>query len=114
VGKVTPKTAEGAASGQAVYDAGQYRAVIRRRLKPAGASDFAFRVGEFFPLAFWVWDGSEGDEGAKASVSTWYYARLEPPASKRKLVVPPVAALLAGVVELGLARWAQRRRPDTA
>ncbi|PYM58835.1 MAG: hypothetical protein DMD79_18585, partial [Candidatus Rokuibacteriota bacterium] len=91
VGKLTPKTGEGTASGQAVYDAGQYRAVIRRPLKPAGTSDFAFRLGEFFPLAFWVWDGSEGDEGAKASVSTWYYARLEPPASKRKLVVPPVA-----------------------
>ena len=71
-----------------------------------------FRPGEFFPVAFWAWDGSEGDDGPKASVSTWYYARLEPPASKRKFVVPPVAALLAGVVEVGLARWARRRRPD--
>jgi DMSO reductase family type II enzyme heme b subunit len=114
VGKVAPKTAEVAAAGQAVYDAGQYRAVIRRPLKPAASADFAFRPREFFPIAFWAWDGSEGDDGPKASVSTWYYARLEPPASKRQFVVPPVAALLAGVVEVGLARWARRRRPDGA
>jgi DMSO reductase family type II enzyme heme b subunit len=113
VGKLTAKTAEVAAHGQAVYDAGQYRAVIRRPLAPASSSDFAFRPATFFPIAFWAWDGSDGDEGPKASVSTWYYARLEPPASSRQFVLPPVVALLVGAAELGLARWA-RRRHDAA
>ena len=74
-GKMTPQAGEAIqAKGQVVYDAGQYRAVIRRPLKTADSSDFAFRPGEFFPVAFWAWDGSEGDEGPKAAVSTWYYA----------------------------------------
>ncbi len=111
-GKLTPQSGEAVqAKGQVVYDAGQYRAVIRRPLKTADAQDFAFRPGEFFPVAFWVWDGSEGDEGPKAAVSTWYYARLEPPASNRQFVLPPILALVTGAAELGLARWARRRQP---
>jgi DMSO reductase family type II enzyme heme b subunit len=113
VGKLTPQAGEAVqVKGQVVYDAGQYRAVIRRPLKTADPEDFAFRPGEFFPVAFWVWDGSEGDEGPKAAVSTWYYARLEPPPSKRQFLVPPILALVAGAAELGLARWARRRRSD--
>jgi DMSO reductase family type II enzyme heme b subunit len=110
-GKMAPQAGQAVqVKGRAVYDAGQYRAVIRRPLRTADPQDFVFRPGEFFPVAFWAWDGSEGEEGPKAAISTWYYARLEPPRSKRQFVVPPILALVAGAAELGLARWAQRRR----
>jgi DMSO reductase family type II enzyme heme b subunit len=110
-GKVTPQAGEAVqVTGQAVYDAGQYRAVIRRPLRTADATDFVFRPGEFFPVAFWAWDGAEGDEGPKAAVSTWYYARLEPPPSKRQFALPPILALVTGAAELGLARWVRRRQ----
>jgi DMSO reductase family type II enzyme heme b subunit len=113
-GKLTPQSGEAVqAKGQAVYEAGQYRLVIRRPLKTADAQDFIFRPGEFFPVAFWAWDGSEGDDGPKAAISTWYYSRLEPPASNRQFVVPPILALATGAAQLGLVRWA-RRRQDAA
>ena len=109
-GKITAQAGEAIqAKGQVVYDAGQYRAVIRRSLQTKDADDFLFRPGEFFPVAFWAWDGSEGDEGPKAAVSTWYYARLEPPSSKRQFVVPPMLVLVTGAAGLGVTRWAQRR-----
>ena len=110
-GKITPQAGESVqAKGQAVYDAGQYRMVVRRPLKTADPQDFVFRPGEFFPVGFWVWDGSEGDEGPKAAISTWYYARLEPAASKRRFILPPILALAVGGAEIGLARWARRRQ----
>jgi DMSO reductase family type II enzyme heme b subunit len=111
-GKLTPQAGEAVqAKGQAVYEAGQYRAVIRRPLTTPDARAFAFRPGEFFPMAFWAWDGSEGDEGPKAAISTWYHARLEPPGSRRRFVVPPILALVTGAAELGLVRLARRRQP---
>jgi len=111
VGKVTPQSGEAVqAKGQVVYDAGQYRAVIRRPLQTPDAQDFVFRPGEFFPVALWAWDGSEGDDGPKAAVSTWYYARLEPPPSRRQFIMPPILALATGAAGLGLARWARRRQ----
>ena len=75
-----------------------------------GRAGFRLPPGEFFPVALWAWDGSEGDDGPKAAVSTWYYARLEPPPSKRQFVMPPILALVVGAAELGLARWARRRQ----
>jgi DMSO reductase family type II enzyme heme b subunit len=109
-GKITPQAGEAVqVKGQAVYDAGQYRLVVRRPLKTADSQDFVFRPGEFFPVAFWAWDGSDGDDGPKAAISTWYYARLEPPASNRRFVLPPVLALVTGAAGVGLTRWAQRR-----
>jgi hypothetical protein len=96
-------------TGQSVYDAGQYRAVVRRPLKTPDQADFAFPVQDFFPIAFWAWDGSEGEEGSKAAVTSWYYVRLETPSTRRQFVVPPVAALLTAGLELGVLWWARRR-----
>jgi DMSO reductase family type II enzyme heme b subunit len=114
-GKLAPQAGEAVqAKGQAIYDAGQYRAVVRRPLRTPDAPDYAFTPGAFFPVAFWAWDGSAGDEGPRAAVSAWYYARLEPPGTNRRFVIPPIAALVVGAAELGLARWAQRRRDRAA
>jgi DMSO reductase family type II enzyme heme b subunit len=111
VGKLVPQGGEAVqARGQALYDAGQYRAVLRRPLKTADRADFAFPVGEFFPMAFWAWDGSDGDEGARAAISTWYHVRLEAPSSTGRFVTPLLAVFVTAVLELGLSRWAQRRR----
>ncbi len=111
IGKLAPQAGESVqAKGEAVYDAGQYRVVIRRALKTGDQADFAFPAGEFFPIAFWAWDGSEGEEGPKAAVSSWYHVRLEAPPSKRQFVIPPIAALVTVGLELGLARWARRRQ----
>ncbi len=111
IGKLSPQKGEAVrAKGQGVYDAGQHRVVIRRALETPDPADFAFPATEFFPVAFWVWDGSEGEDGTRASVSSWYYVRLEAPPSKGQFVIPPVAALGTVALELGLVRWVRRRR----
>jgi DMSO reductase family type II enzyme heme b subunit len=110
VGRLTPQQGEAVqAKGQAVYDAGQYRAVLRRPLRTADPTDFAFPVQEFFPLALWAWDGSDGDDGPKAAVTSWYYVRLEAPSAGRQFVIPPLAALATVGLEMGIAWWARRR-----
>jgi DMSO reductase family type II enzyme heme b subunit len=115
VGKVTPQAGEAVqAKGQVVYDAGQYRAVIRRPRETPDKTDFVFPAADFFPIAFWVWDGSEGEAGAKAAVSTWYHVRLEAASSGRTFVIPPIAALGTVALELGLLRWVRRRRAAAA
>jgi DMSO reductase family type II enzyme heme b subunit len=119
VGKVTPQMGPAVqAKGEALYEAGQYRAVIRRALRTGDPGDVAFPADQFFPIAFWAWDGGaaggEGEEGPRAAVSTWYYVRLEAPPSRRQLVIPPIAVLGTVILELGLSRWAQRRRGSRA
>lgn len=97
------------ARGEAAYEAGRYRVVIRRPLRTPEARDFEFSVGTFFPVAFWAWDGSAGEEGPRAAVSAWYYGRLEGPPSPRPFVIPPLAVLGTVLLELGIVRWARSR-----
>ncbi|MGH7391377.1 MAG: c-type cytochrome [Candidatus Rokuibacteriota bacterium] len=97
------------ATGKAVYDEGQYRVVIKRALAVKGEERTSFRPAVFVPIAFQAWDGGAGETGARMSLTSWYYLRLEEPQSAARFVVPPVVALLALGAML-LVVWAANRR----
>jgi len=59
-------------------------------------------------VAFMAWDGGAGETGSRMSFSSWYYFRLEEPASATPYIVPPVVALLAVALELLVVRGARR------
>ena len=97
------------ATAKAVYDNGQYRVVIKRPRLAKGEERTSFRPAVFVPVAFQAWDGGAGETGAKMSLTSWYYLRLEESQSKARFVVPPVVALLALGAML-LVVWAANRR----
>lgn len=94
---------------QGGYKDGQYRVIFRRPLK-GGDGEVDFAPGRFVPVAFHLWDGDNGEEGLKMSISTWY-ALLPQPAM-------PLSALLwpfgVGFVALGGELWLLRRTRRTA
>ena len=95
---------------QAVYDQGQWHVVFSRSLATADTSNqLQFRTGRAIPVAFFAWDGSNGESGSRMAVSTWYFLSLDTPTPPRVFITP----VLAMVVTLGLGwtvvRRAQRR-----
>jgi len=95
---------------RAMYDQGAWHVVFNRSLATADTSNqFQFPTGNAIPVAFFVWDGSNGESGARMAVSTWYYLSLDTTTPPRVFVFP----VLAMVVTLGLGwsvvRRAQRR-----
>lgn len=96
-------------TGAAIYQDGLYRLLITRPLaaKPNGSPGFA--IGRFIPIAFLAWDGGNAESGNKMAVSAWYYLILEEPASAKRFVYPPLAALAAVAVELLIVRGTHRR-----
>jgi len=101
---------EASLSAQAVYDQGEWRVVFTRSLATADTSNqFQFRAGRAIPVAFFAWDGSNGETGPRMAVSSWYFLSLDTPTPPRVFVSP----VLAMVVTLGLGwmvvRRAQRR-----
>jgi hypothetical protein len=48
----------------------------------------AFRAGEPVPIAFYAWDGSNGETGKRAAIGSWYFLFLEQPATARVYIVP--------------------------
>jgi len=97
------------ATGKAVYANGQYRLVMKRALASKDAARPTFTPAVFMPVAFQAWDGGAGETGARMSLTSWYYLRLEEPQSSRRFVIPPVVAILTLAVMLLVVRVANRR-----
>lgn len=97
-------------AAQAAYEHGAWRVVLTRALATADTSnELQFRTGRAIPVAFFAWDGSNGEHGARMAVSSWYFLALDEPTPPRVYISPVVAVTLT----LGLGLWlvgrAQRR-----
>ncbi len=87
-----PGTGVGA---QSVYDHGQWRVVFTRALaSPDTASQLPFRTGRAIPVAFFAWDGSNGEHGTRMAISTWYFLALDEPVPARVFISPVIAMVL--------------------
>jgi DMSO reductase family type II enzyme heme b subunit len=95
---------------QAVYDAGQWRLVLTRALAtPDTSNQLQFRTGRAIPVAFFAWDGSNGEHGSRMAVSTWYFLALDEPTPARVFISPVVAMALTLALGMLVVWRAQRR-----
>ncbi|CAN5881788.1 hypothetical protein BH23GEM9_BH23GEM9_26290 [soil metagenome] len=98
----------GGVSGGATFEDGQWRLVLRRPLVPGdSAGRPSFRVGDPIPIAFYAWDGSNGEAGKRVAIGSWYFLFLEQPVTARVYVVPLVTVLITALLGLGAVRVAQ-------
>jgi mono/diheme cytochrome c family protein len=101
----------GAALGsQAVRDAGQWRVVFTRALATADSTrQLQFRTSRPIPVAFFAWDGSNGERGSRMAVSTWYFLALDEPTPARVFISPVIAMALT--LALGMLVIWRAQRP---
>jgi len=95
-------------AGSATWADGRWTLTVRRSVA-SSEPGLSFAEGVAIPVAFAAWDGSSGETGKRASVSSWYYVLLEEPPSSTVLVTPLIAMLLTGAFGLVLVRRAQDR-----
>ena len=100
IDRFDPITGSGAGiPTRAVYDHGEWRVVFTRALaSPDTANQLPLRTGRAIPVAFFAWDGSNGEHGTRMAVSTWYFLALDEPVPARVFISP----VLAMVLTLGL------------
>jgi DMSO reductase family type II enzyme heme b subunit len=101
---------QGGLAVQAGYEHGQWRIVFSRALASADtASQLPFRTGRAIPVAFFAWDGSNGEHGSRMAISTWYFLALDEPVPARVFISPVLAMLLT--LGLGmLVVWRAQRK----
>ena len=87
-------------TGQAEYLNGTYRLVIKRKLEGADSGEVQIGPGQFIPIAFWAWDGHNGEEGLKAACSAWYFLVLEKPIDQSVYIKTGVAASVMILLQL--------------
>ncbi len=104
-----PSAGGGSVGAQAVYDHGQWRVVLTRALATADTvHELQVRTGRAIPVAFFAWDGSNGEHGPRMAVSTWYFLALDEPTPARVFISPVVAMVLTLALGMLVVWRAQR------
>ncbi|MEN8168589.1 MAG: ethylbenzene dehydrogenase-related protein, partial [Pseudomonadota bacterium] len=89
-----PREDDSSLSANGEWRDGVWR-VLMKRPRNSGNGDLVFNEGEFIPISFANWDGSNGEIGARHTLSTWYWLVLPP-----ELDVNKVYGLPAGIALL--------------
>lgn len=96
----------------ATWDRGEWRLQFTRSLATAdSAGELQFRPGDVIPIAFFAWDGSNGELGKQMAVSSWYALYLGQPTSPAVFLSPVVAMILTAALGL-LVIWRAQRREE--
>lgn len=98
-----------AISGKGVYQEGRYRVVMKRSLTtPDTQNDIQFQSGKFVPVAFYAWEGTNGETKSKRAISHWYFSLIEPETPKTVYIYPPLVVLVVLGLELLLQKKLRR------
>jgi len=93
------------------YRDGTWRVAMTRPLTTdATGEDLQFVEGRFIPIAFFNWDGSNGEAGTKHTLTTWYWLLLAPAGGSQPFIAAIVVVLLLVGAEILWARSAMKRR----
>ncbi len=67
-----------AVQSKAVYEFGEYRLVMKRKLNTGDTDhDAQFQAGGSMPIAFNIWEGSQKETGSKKAISSWFQLELK-------------------------------------
>ena len=91
------------------YQDGAWRVVMSRPLTTdAVGADLQFEEGRFIPIAFFAWDGSNGQAGTQHTMTTWYWLLMMPESGSEPLLFAIAFGLLIGGVLFWWGRGAAR------
>ncbi len=103
-------------TSSAAYIDGRWSVVMKRPLDVGLSNRVRFAEGEFTPVAFAAWDGSNGETGARHTMTTWCTLVLEGGGGGGwgfGVVIWPVAAfVVVGVLELLVVASIRRRERE--
>ncbi len=110
--KLKPRADDHSLTASGKWKSGQWKVLMKRPRDGGKAGDVSFTEGQFIPVSFADWDGSNGEVGSRHTLTPWYWLLLPPPANPaRTFGLPAGVALLVFAAGLLLVR--SQRRKDT-
>ena len=81
-----------------VYKNGTWKVLMTRpRRTDDPQKDIEFSEGQFIPVAFAAWDGSNSEQGSRHTMTTWYWLLLKPDTG----ATPAISAVVIILLLLG-------------
>ena len=99
VKNMTHRLADGLVFASGHYDRGRWRVVLKGPLKGSD-KDPAFEEGGFMPIAFALWDGSNGDKGGRHLMTGWQWMALEKEGEGPSYFWPAAVGIIVFCAEL--------------
>ena len=96
----------------ALHQDGQWQVMFIRPLVTDDEADLDFVTGTAIPLAFFAWDGDNGESGTRGAVSSWYFLYLQDATSNTVYVAPALAMMLTAVLGFLVVGRAQKRERE--
>lgn len=90
--------------GKGVYNGGVWKVIMKRPLTTKDEGDIQFKQGKFIPFTLSAWDGSNGEHGMIASISSWHYIILEAPVPAKVYLYTLLSLIGVGVIEFVLVK----------
>ena len=86
--------------------------MFTRSLVTEDENDLDFVTGQAIPVAFFFWDGDNGESGNRSSVSSWYSLFLEEPTPSTVFIAPAVAMAFTLVFSFFIVSRARKRESE--
>ncbi len=98
------------ATGGGVWRDGRWAVVISRSLATDdGPREVQLRAGGYIPVAFHVWEGSNGETGLRMAPSSWYFLHLKEPVAATSYLIVLLVVITCVGLEYGAIRWMASR-----
>ncbi len=93
-----PRLGDDSLQAEGVWEDGRWRILMKRPRnggsKDGKVGDLNFIEGQFLPISFANWDGSNGEQGSRHTLTTWGWLVLPPEVDLQKLYGIPLAIAL--------------------
>jgi DMSO reductase family type II enzyme heme b subunit len=107
--KLAPMIDYKAVTAQGKWHQGRWQ-VIMKRQRMGTDDEINFIEGEFIPISFANWDGSNGEVKSKHTLSTWYWLLLPPESDPLRLYgIPALWALLIFIIAVWIVHGQRKK-----
>jgi len=104
---LAPRPDHGGVKISGRWHQGRWRILMTRSRITDGDDDIRFEDGQFIPVSFANWDGSNGEAGSKHTLTSWNWLLLPPEADPARTYGLPAGS---GVLAFVLGFWLVRRQ----
>ncbi len=92
--KLEPRMSDRSLAASGEWKDGKWRVMMVRPRQGGASGDLSFDDGQFIPISFANWDGSNGEAGARHTLTTWYWLVLPPEIDLARVYGLPVGVAL--------------------
>jgi DMSO reductase family type II enzyme heme b subunit len=111
--KLVPRQDDASLNANGAWEHGRWQVIMQRPRRDDAHGDIQFEKGQYMPISFANWDGSNGEKGARHTLTSWFWLLLPPEIDNLRVYgIPAGTVCIMFILGLLLIR-SQRNKRET-